>query len=168
MWAQPDGTRVLLAPDDRAAAFIGAVYCFDRVEVVDLIGGSDARGLEITAGGLRLSMTAGPGWRIPLAGARPPWVTRWVEAPLARALFGVRAYGVSPTGVREWYRADEHRPVTAASAAFEGADLGLLADLVPDVGFGFSSPPRRPSFVAVRPLLQDPTGRLDRVIAGLR
>ena len=34
-----------------------------------------------------------------------PGVTRWVQDPIARVTMGVRTYGKSPTGVREWYRA---------------------------------------------------------------
>jgi hypothetical protein len=131
----------------------------------DVTGVREAR----PAGGeLVLSMTGGRGWRLPLH-RRPAWVTRWLEAPLAAALLGVRAYGVSPTGVREWYRADEWRPVAAACASIAGQDLGPLAPaLAPPVGFGFSEPPRRPSMVRVRPLLQDPSGRLDAVVAAAR
>src|SRR4029079_16299883 len=33
MWAEPDGRRVLHAPDERVAAFVTAVYRFDAVEI---------------------------------------------------------------------------------------------------------------------------------------
>ena len=36
--------------------------------------------------------------------------------------------------------------------------------LDPPLGVGFTDPPRRPSVVAVRPLLHDPTGRLDEIV----
>ncbi len=71
---------------------------------------------------------------------------------------GVRTYGVSPTGVREWYRARSYRRVVAGSASVAGADLGPLRPIDPRCGFGFSEPPRRPSIVAVRPHLQFPPG----------
>lgn len=48
---------------------------------------------------------AGRGWRLPSGRLRTPAVTRWIEGPIARGVMGVRTYGVSPTGVREWYRA---------------------------------------------------------------
>jgi hypothetical protein len=92
-------------------------------------------------------------------------VTRWVEAPVARALLGVHTYGVTATGVREWYQADEHRRLVAGAARLEGGDLGPLAPIDPPLGVGVSEPPRRPSMVRVRPLLVDPTGALDRVLA---
>jgi hypothetical protein len=163
MWARPGGERVLLAPSPEAGAFIGAVYRFDRVEVVPVDADGGERRVVVRAGDLEVDLEAGPGWRIPFP--RPPWFTRWVEGPVARLAMGVRAYGVSPTGVREWYRADVYRPLVRAAARLGGADLGAMARLSPPTGFGFSEPPRRPSIVAVRPLLEDPSGRLDAVVA---
>jgi hypothetical protein len=80
---------------------------------------------------------------------------------------GVRTYGVSPSGVREWYRADSWAPLTDAAASVGGRDLGAMADMSPPCRFGFSEAPRRPSLTAVRPLLEDPSGRLDQVVADL-
>ncbi|MEJ7583524.1 MAG: hypothetical protein WKF43_05405 [Acidimicrobiales bacterium] len=163
MWASPDGERLLLAPSEAGAEFISAVYRFDRVEVVAIEARSEDHGIDVTVDDRRVRLAAGPGWRIPLR--RPPWVTRWAEAPVARATMGVRTYGVSPTGVREWYRADEWRPVRDGRASIAGRSLGALGPVEPPCRFGFSEPPRRPSIVAVRPLLEDPSGRLDRVLA---
>lgn len=165
MWATPAGERVLLVPDGRAGRFVSAVYRFDRVEVVPLRATPGARTLDVEAGEVRLRLEAGPGWRIPLRRLRPPAVTRWVEGPVARLALGVRAYGVSPTGVREWYVADAYRPLVAARAAVAGADLGALEPRWSPAGFGFSEPPRRPAVVAVRPVLEDPSGRLEEVLA---
>lgn len=164
MWATPGGERVLLAPSASGAALVTAVYRFDRVEIVGVhaLAGGERR-VTVRAGDLEVDMEAGPGWRIPFP--RPPAFTRWVEGPIARAVLGVRTYGVSPTGVREWYRADVWRPLVRASGRLAGEDLGPMAPLAPPTGFGFSEPPRRPSIVAVRPLLEDPSGRLDRVLA---
>lgn len=166
MWARPDGERVLLVAHRRAGDFIGAVYRFDRVLVVPLLCAFDGRALTLRAGDLMLHLRGGTGWRIPFGRLRPPWFTRWVEGPVARWLLGVRTYGVSPTGVREWYRADEYRPVVAASAALGGANLGRWRRFSVPAEFGFSEPPHRPSIVRVRPLLVDPSGRLDQVVAG--
>ncbi len=166
MWARPDGERLLLVDSAVGSEFITAVYQFDRVLVGPVDGYLEGRHLELKAGDLSLSMTgAMRGWRLPLGRGRPAWVTRWIEWPLARALLGVSTYGVSPTGVREWYRADEYRPVVQARAHLHGQDLGALRPLQPPARFGFSEPPRRPSMVKVRPLLQDPSGRLDQVVS---
>ena len=165
MWARPDGERVLVVADQRAGDFISAVYLFDRVLVVPLRCDFDGRTLTLRAGSLRLGLRGGAGWRIPFGARRPAWFTRWVEGPVARSLLGVRTFGVSPTGVREWYRADEYRPVVDAAAALGDADLGPWGRFELAAGFGFSEPPHRPSIVRVRPLLIEPSGRLDRVVA---
>ncbi|QGG95362.1 hypothetical protein [Actinomarinicola tropica] len=165
MWTAPDGTRTLLSPTERAEAFITAVYSFDRTSVVDVAAEGGATGLEVTAGPLRVGIAAGRPWLV-LPRRRPAWFTRWVEDRVARATMGVRTFGESPTGVREWYRADRYRPAREAWASVGGRDLGAMAPLHPPLGVGFTDPPRRPSIVAVRPLLEDPTGGLDRLVAG--
>jgi hypothetical protein len=156
MWARPDGERVLLAPTDAVADFITSAYRFDRVEVVDVRGRCDGRGLDAEAGALTIRLAAGRGWPLPPARLRPPWFTRYVEGPIARVVMGVRTYGVTPTGGREWYRADRWSPVVSASASLAGVDLGPMAPVDPPCGFNFSEPPRRPSITAVRPLLELP------------
>jgi hypothetical protein len=83
---------------------------------------------------------------------------------VARALHGVRTYGISSTGVREWYRVDGWRPVVSGRASVAGRDLGALGPVDPPCRFGFSEPPRRPTITAVRPLLEDPSGALDQVV----
>ena len=164
MWARPDGERVLLVDGEAGARFITAVYAFDRVEVGPVAGEVDDRSLRLVAGPVELALQAGPGWRLPLGRLRPAWITRWVEAPVAAAVMGVRTYGVSPTGVREWYRADEYRPLVSATASVEGVDCGALVPFTAPAGFGFSEPPRRPAMVKVRPRLHDPEGRLDAAV----
>ncbi len=49
MWARPDGERVLLAPTPEVAAFVGGVYGFDRVEIVDISVTFDGRRLALEA-----------------------------------------------------------------------------------------------------------------------
>jgi hypothetical protein len=163
MWGRPDGERVLLATSEREADFITAVYRFDRVEVVPVAVRSGDGRFELQAGDVELRARAGRGWRLPLR-RRPAWFTRWVEGPVARATMGVRTYGTSPTGVREWYQAERSRPLVEATARLAGEDLGALVHRWDPVRVGFTEPPRRPSWVDVRPLLEDPSGRLDRLL----
>ena len=163
MWATPDGRRRLVAPSQAMADFVSAVYRFDDVLVTPLSAVVAGRSLVLTAPELRLELQAraGRGWPLPPA---PAWVTRYLAGPLAWRLLGVRTYGVTPTGVREWYRARWYRPLVEGRASVAGRDLGPLRPLDPAVGFGFSEPPRRPSMVWVRPLLHDPTGHLGSVL----
>jgi len=165
MWGRPDGERVLLAASAREADFITAVYRFDRVEVVPVAVASADGTFVLEAGDVELRARAGRGWRLPLR-RRPAWFTRWVEGPVARATMGVRTFGTSPTGVREWYQAERSRPLVEASASLDGRDLGPLVRRWDPVRVGFTEPPRRPSWVDVRPLLEDPSGRLDRLLGG--
>jgi hypothetical protein len=69
---------------------------------------------------------------------------------------GVRTYGVTATGVREWYRADRWRPVVGGAATLDGVDLGPIGPVDPPCRFNFSEPPTRPSITDVRPLLEFP------------
>lgn len=156
MWARPDGERVLLAPSTAAAEFISSVYGFDRVEVVDLRGSCDGPTLAVEAGDVSIRLAAGRGWPLPPRWLRPPWFTRYVEGPIARVAMGVRTYGVSPTGVQEWYRAQRWRPVVTGAATIGGVDLGAVGPVDPPCRFGFSEPPTRPSITQVRPLLEFP------------
>jgi hypothetical protein len=161
MWAEPDGTRVLHA-GDRAARFVTAVYRFDRVVDGAVDARWDGRTLQVRFSGVELAFVVGRGVPFP---PRPAWVTRRVEAPLARRLMGVETFGTSPSGVQEWYRASRfHRVLSATS---RGADLGAMAPVTPRCGFGFSEPPATPSLTEVRPLLLDPSGRLDAVLSEL-
>ena len=173
MWAEPDGTRTLFAPTGAVAAFVTAVYDFDAVVVGPLVAEGDATTARVRIGDVHgagertVVMATAAGWRIPPA-RRPPALTRWVEAPLARALLGVRTHGTSPHGVHEWYQATAWRPVVAARGTVDGHDLGALSPIDPPCRFGFSEPPPRPSITAVRPLLEDPSGALDRLVVDLR
>lgn len=162
MWAEPDGVKVLYVPDDRVGRFVTSVYRFDRIEIVPFRTRSGPRSLTVEFGRRLVEVVAGRG--IPLPGPRPAALTRWAERPVARIWLGVRTYGVSPTGVREWYQASRWRPLRSATAAIDGTAVGEMAPVDPPVGFGFSEPPRRPSLVTLRTLLVDPSGRLDAVV----
>jgi len=159
MWARPDGRRLLLASTKKAADYVSAVYGFDEVVVSPLRVDLHGRFLHLHAAGLGLEMhlTAGPALAVPWP--RPAWFTRWVEGPVARRLLGVNTYGVSPSGVREWYRAVSIRRVVAGWASLDGRDLGRPGPIDPPAGFGFSEPPRFPAMVGVHPLLERPAAR---------
>ena len=77
----------------------------------------------------------------------PPWAA--AIDPLARVLLpGVRTRGTTAGG-DEFYAATDRHRLTTVARAWDGVDLGGLADVDPPVRFGFSSTPRRPSIVAV-------------------
>jgi hypothetical protein len=165
MWAGPDGRRVLIVDRREASEFITAVYRFDVVRIMPLRCRTDGSVLDVTAGDLHITIQAGRRWPIPFGWLRRRAVFRPLERVLAWGLLGVHTFGVSPTGVREWYRADQYRRVVAAQATLAGRDLGRLVPFHQPARFGFSEPPRRPAMVRVRPRLEDPSGVLGAVLA---
>ena len=166
MWARPDGTRVLLVDRPEAQRFITAVYRFDAVSVTEIRCTASPNMVEVSAGTVELMLRTGRHWPIPLARLRRLTLFRAVEAALARLLLGVRTYGVSPTGVHEWYRADGYRRVVSAEGSVDGRPLGALVRFHPAAGFGFSEPPRRAAVVRVKPRLDDPGGRIREALEG--
>ncbi|MDQ4142283.1 MAG: hypothetical protein M3198_00820 [Actinomycetota bacterium] len=166
MWAQPDGRKVLLVPDPEVGTFVGGIYSFDEVRVVpfDLVTSTSHR-LHLRAGPVELDLFAVPGPRI--FRLRPKWLRRtrtWVrvEDRLLRPIVGrfvlqgaagVRGYGTSPSGVREWYAIDHVNPVVWGDASIDGRDLGALGPVLPPVRFGFSEFPEKPALVRCAPIL---------------
>ena len=174
MWARPDGTRVLLAPDEDVAAFVAGTYSFDETRVVPIRALRTRDGFALTAGDLRLDVEAGRPH--PLFAVRPRPLRRWLpwvrfEDAVLRRLVGrfviggateVRMHGTTPSGAREWYRIDGYRPIVAARGEVSGADLGALTELRPDPGFGFSGFPTRPALVSCSPVIEEHAGQRAR------
>lgn len=166
MWAQPDGKKILLASSEAVGRFVGGVYAFDETRVVETAITTSGEKTTVDAGPLHVELHAGAALK--LFALRPPFLRRsplWVRVedsvfrPLAAGSLigggnGVRLYGRSPSGVREWYCIDSYRAVTRASARLDGRDLGPLTPLDPPAHFGFSEFPRRPAIVDCAPLLE--------------
>jgi hypothetical protein len=169
MWVRPDGRRILLAPHDRAARYIGGLYAFDEIRTVPFRGGWDGRVVAVEAGPLRVRLSAGDrDWRSWLFAARPAVLRRrtwWVgvEDRLARPVVGriigggdgVRAAGVAPGGQREWYSAADYVPVVAGDLTVDGQARGPLRPLAADLGVGLSSFPTLPALVHVDVTVED-------------
>lgn len=166
MWARPNGSKILIAPSSEVADFVAGVYDFDSIEVAAIAVRRSRAELQLRAGSLELQATAGR--RHPLFGLRPRFLRRspaWVrvEDVVLRPLVGryalggargVRAYGRTPGGVREWYCVDSYRPLVDARAWLDGVDLGPMSPLDPPVRFGISEFPLRPAMVECAPVLE--------------
>ena len=153
MWAQPSGHRILLVDAD-AASYVDSVYPFPEIRHQRVTTEHDGRTYLVRSGDLELRLRFGVAvLRLP---PRPRWLTATIENRVSRKLLSVDTYGVSPTGVVEWYRTRSARRVVAATASFGGTDLGALASLDRPLGFGFTDPPRLPSHVRLRVDLQRP------------
>jgi hypothetical protein len=151
-----DGHRVLLAPSAEVAAFIEATYTFDevRLEPFAVTAGDTHWEVRSTSLGLDLRLGKRSWLGIALAAVPPPlaespaWCT--LTDPVARVLLrGVRTRGTAGGGRREYYGATDTHRVVSLHGAFDGADLGELADVDPPARFGFSSTPTSPSVTTV-------------------
>jgi hypothetical protein len=157
------GHRVLLAPRPEVRDLIAATYSFDeiRLETVEVtVAGqvwsfrSDSLVADFTAGrrtALGAALRCVPG----RVAASPAWCT--VTDPIVRVVMdGVRTRGTAGNGRREWYGATDAHEVVEVDGAFDGADLGTLADVNPPCRFGFSSTPRRPTLTTVVTTVEQP------------
>ncbi|SCX43095.1 hypothetical protein SAMN03159343_1170 [Klenkia marina] len=154
MVERPDGHRLLLAHTAELAEFVASTYTFDEVRVVPVAVGRAADQWVVHAGPLRLRAAVG---RRPALG----WALRAVPSPLARTpawvglldplarVAGMRTRGTAGGGRTEWYGVQDLHLLRAASASWDGADLGGLARVEPAVRFGFGSVPPTPSVVRV-------------------
>ncbi|MGK5629928.1 hypothetical protein [Streptomyces sp. URMC 123] len=157
-----DGTRALIAPTERTAAFIASTYTFDHVRVAPVAVRRAGRCWSVSAGPATWSFTVGrrgaPGWvlcSVPAAVAtRPAWV-RCADLP-ARLWLGLHTHGRTPGGRREFYGARDLRFLGSARATWEGRDLGTTAPVEPPVRFGAVSVPRRPALVRVTTTVELP------------
>lgn len=170
MVEQPGGHRVLLAPTVRTAQLIGDTYSFDEVRLgpvgveVRPAGADPGTSTSIAFGDVwrvtarRLSITFTTGRRMPLGrvlravpaplAAHPAWAQ--ALSPVAHvAMRGVRTHGRGRSGRRSWYNAVDLHRIDAATATFDGVDLGELAPVDPPTRFGFSSTPKTPSVTTV-------------------
>jgi hypothetical protein len=168
MWGKPDGTRVLLAPCDLVASFVSSIYDFDIIDVVPISVHEFGNGLQLTAGPLNLTLTMGTSRRI--FQLRPSFLRRsllWVRVEdlalrrivgrfVLKGAKGVRSYGKTRTGLREWYRIHEYRPIVEGRAFLDGCNLGSLSALHPRLGVGFSEYPQQPAVVSCSPVLEGP------------
>ncbi len=156
MLAEPDGTRVLLAPSQDVADLVAATYRFDRVEIGSVNACTEGAAWRVRAPGLELSFAVG---RRPWLGrllrlvprriaTAPGWAT--VTDPFARILLrGVRTRGTAGNGRREFYGATDLHRVENLAGSWGGVDLGGLAPVAPEPGFGFGSTPEQPSVTSL-------------------
>ena len=159
MLAEADGTRVLLAPDDAVADFVSTTYRFDRVEIgpVDVaIEPSEHASWHVVAPGLDITFRTGRrpalGWLLRLVPGRLATAPGWARLtdPVARVVLrGVRTRGTAGNERREYYGATDLHRITDLAGSWQHNDLGSLAPVSPEPGFGFGSTPVRPSVTSI-------------------
>lgn len=162
MVERPDGHRILLAPDERVAAFVAQTYSFDEVRCAPVTTTVAGNRWQVRADPLELEFTTGRRTALglllrtvprPLATA-PAWITA-VDVVARRVLPGVRTRGSAGQGRREYYAALDMHALTGARMVWQGVDQGGLAPVDPPVRFGFGSTPRTPSLVRVVTLVRE-------------
>ena len=81
--------------------------------------------------------------------ATAPWWARLTD-PVARVVLrGVRTRGTAGNERREYYGATDLHRITELAGSWQGNDLGGLAPVSPEPGFGFGSTPQRPSVTSI-------------------
>ncbi|MGB8198426.1 MAG: hypothetical protein WCF33_01815 [Pseudonocardiaceae bacterium] len=161
MVEQPDGHRVLLAPQPAVAEFIAGIYQFDDVRTVGVNATVDGARWQIVAPPIEVTFDVGGRSTLGLLlRAVPRWVatsSRWIAAidQVARRVFpGVRTRGSAGGGREELYAALDLRRIVGARVVWGGVDQGSLAPVTPPVRFGFGSTPPTPSLVHVLTLVR--------------
>lgn len=156
MLAEPDGTRVLLAPSDEVADFVSTTYQFDRVDIGPVSAQVDAGAWHVTAPGLDLRFTTGArpllGWLLRLVPRRLATAPAWARLtdPVARVVLrGVRTRGTAGNDRREYYGATDLHRITGVRGTWRGDDLGVVSPVSPEPRFGFGSTPERPSVTSI-------------------
>ncbi|KQO62420.1 hypothetical protein [Curtobacterium sp. Leaf261] len=165
----PDGSSMLLAPNDAVAEFVSSTYRFDETRVLPvrstMLAHADPRVravIDVDAGPLRLSAEVGGitplGRLLRIVPRRIAVDPRWLAAihPVARLIVpGAGTAGTAGAGRREFYGVYGSHAVLGVTGAWEGADVGVLAPLDPPVRFGFASMPARPQVVDVESVIRE-------------
>lgn len=156
MLAEPDGTRVLLAPDRDVAEFVSTTYHFDHVQIGPVTVAAGPRTWHVVASGLDLKLDFGRrsslGWLLRLVprvvATAPAWalLTDLVARVVLR---GVRTRGTAGNGRREYYGATDSRQITGLGGTWRDSELGGITSVWPEPGFGFGSTPSRPCLTAI-------------------
>lgn len=152
MWAKPDGTRVLLSPSQKHADYVSSLYNFEEVHITPIEVIRQTRSIEIMAPPLNIKLRWGIGIGLPIP--RPRWFISTVEQLVAKALFGTSTHGLTCNGLREWYCIYSLSKIKHASALCNGEDLGNPSNFEINACFGFSEPPKKPSSVRLRSIIE--------------
>ena len=171
MWANRDGTRTLLARDERVLEFVGTHYRFDERRSVDARVRLSSSRLQVVVGPIDLEMSFDErrGAASRLLALRPrrirtwrPWIAvedailRPLLAPVLGTTAAVRTRGRTADGSREWYAVHDFRPASRVRCSIDGEDLGPTADSGPAVAFGFSGFPVRAGTARVTSMIETP------------
>lgn len=152
MWAKPDGTRVLLSPSQKHADYVSALYNFEEVHIAPIEVIRQSKSIEIKAPPLDIKLRWGMEFGLPIP--RPRWFISTVEQWFAKVFFGTSTHGLTCNGLKEWYCIYYLSKIKHASAYLDGKNLGNARNFEINACFGFSEPPKKPSSVRLRSMIE--------------
>ena len=152
MWAKPNGVRVLIAPDQKIAEYVGELYTFDEIQIQDIDVINNVRQMSLKSDSINLNFEWSRGWRIPFR--RSLFFIATVELFFARLLFGTRTHGTTKNDRKEWYAIDSVSKIIHGNAIVDGQDIGAITSMGEPCKFGFSEAPKKPSSCEVRTHIQ--------------
>ena len=149
MWAKPDGTKILIAPNNEIGNYINSLYDFDEIRIEEIK--IERKPKEIFFRTADISCQFNWGKEISfLVKRRPLWFVSTIEYFFGWLMFGTKTHGKTKNGRREWYAVDKISRLKDAKAEIAGKDLGVHRKFYPKANFGFSDPPNMPASVLVR------------------
>ena len=148
MWARPDGTRILIAPNKEVADYVTDMYSFDKVLIEDVNYIENGRSSEVACDSLKLEFSWNRGFPVPMR--RSLLFISTIELFFAKLIFSTRTYGVTKNNRKEWYAIDRVSYLKNASANILGVDSGKFRPMTEPCKFGFSEAPKRPASCVVR------------------
>ena len=149
MWAKPDGSKVLIAPNEKIANYISSLYEFDIIQIEDLKVEDSGNMMKVETKDLNCHFEWSRGFSF-LTKKRPLWFIASIEFFFGWLIFGTKTYGKTKNGKKEWYAVDRLSKLTFAKAEFKKNDLGEYKKFHPKANFGFSDPPKMPCSALVR------------------
>jgi uncharacterized membrane protein len=148
MWAKPDGTRILIAPNQEIADYVTDMYSFDDVLLEEIDAEEEGRNLKVKCKTMRLEFSWKKGFAIPFK--RSLLFIATVELFFAKLIFSTRTYGLTRNNRQEWYAIDRVSNLSHASANIDGEDKGKMTPMNQPCKFGFSEAPKKPASCEVR------------------
>ena len=151
MWANRDGKRTLIAPNQEVADYVNSMYEFEETIIEEISINNSERQLSLNSGTMNFDLKWNRGWPIPFK--RSLFFIATVELFFAKLFFGTKTHGTTNNQRKEWYAIDRVSKITSASGKISGQDLGEMTDMSP-CKFGFSEAPKKPSSCEVRTHIQ--------------
>ena len=151
MWANKDGKRTLVAPNQDVADYVNSMYEFEETIIEDISINNSERQLSLNSATMNFELKWDKGWPIPFK--RSLFFIATVELFFAKLFFGTKTHGTTNNQRKEWYAIDRVSKIKSASGRINGQDLGDMTNMSP-CKFGFSEAPKKPSSCEVRTHIQ--------------